>query len=71
MPRYKPSHRNTHDTLDDTGRVPHAELDAIIAQLRAAPITITGERDDPETALANLLTALAQLGLIIDSTTAT
>lgn len=31
---------------------------------------ITGARDDPEAALANLLTALAVIGLITDSTTA-
>lgn len=35
------------------------------------PVDVTGERDDPESALANLLTALASLGLITDSTTET
>ena len=34
------------------------------------PIEIPGARDDPEAALAALLTALATLGLIIDSTAA-
>jgi len=33
------------------------------------PPTITGSRADTEAALANLLTALAALGLIVDSTT--
>ena len=32
--------------------------------------TITGARDNPEAALANLLTALENAGLIVDSTTA-
>lgn len=32
--------------------------------------TITGARDDPEAALANLLTALENAGLIVDNTTA-
>lgn len=35
-----------------------------------AAVEITGARDAPEEALANLLTALATLGLITDSTTA-
>lgn len=34
-------------------------------------VSVTGERDDPETALANLLTVLAGLGFIVDNTTAT
>ena len=34
-------------------------------------VAVTGARDDPEGALANLLTALANLGLITNSTTAT
>jgi hypothetical protein len=34
----------------------------------AAPLEIEGERDDPESALAALLTGLATLGLITDST---
>lgn len=33
--------------------------------------TVSGARDDPESALANLLTALANLGLITDTTTPT
>jgi len=33
------------------------------------PPTITGSRADTDDALANLLTALAALGLIVDSTT--
>lgn len=35
------------------------------------PVEITGTRDDPESALANLLTALEGAGIITDSTTAT
>jgi hypothetical protein len=35
----------------------------------ASQQTVTGARDDPESALANLLTALAAYGLIVDSTT--
>jgi len=34
-------------------------------------VDVTGARDDPEGALANLLTALASKGIIIDSTTPT
>ncbi|NBD36737.1 MAG: hypothetical protein GVY30_12175 [Chloroflexi bacterium] len=33
--------------------------------------TVSGARDDPEAALANLLSAIENLGLITDSTTAT
>jgi hypothetical protein len=39
--------------------------------LSTAPVTVTGARDVPEEALANLLTALAGLGIITDSTTST
>ena len=35
------------------------------------PVVVTGVRDDAESALANLLTALADAGLIDDQTTAT
>lgn len=42
-----------------------------LAALSAAPVAVAGERDDPESALANLLTALAALGLITDGTTET
>lgn len=41
------------------------------ADLTGLPINVTGARDDPESALANLLTALATAGIITDSTTAT
>lgn len=37
----------------------------------AAPIDVDGARDDPEAALANLLTALDSAGIITDSTTDT
>lgn len=36
----------------------------------AEPIEVEGARDEPEGALASLLTALETLGLITDSTTA-
>lgn len=36
-----------------------------------APVEVTGARDTPEEALANLLTSLETLGLITDSTTVT
>lgn len=36
----------------------------------AVPQTITGTRDNPESALANLLTGLESAGVIVDSTTA-
>jgi len=70
-----------HANLPDAGRTQHFEIDArlpslhehaLLAALAAlAPVEVTGARDDPEDALANLLTALAALGLITDSTTAT
>ena len=48
-----------------------AEKD-LLEQLQAlAPHSVTGARDDPEAALANLLAALEALGLITDNTTAT
>jgi hypothetical protein len=38
-------------------------------QLTGTETSITGSRADTEAALANLLTALAALGIIVDSTT--
>ena len=71
-----------HRDLIGAGQVEHTEIDRrlptekekdILADLVAGglAIEVTGARDDPEAALANLLTALADLGLITDSTTAT
>lgn len=37
---------------------------------KSAAVTVTGARDEPEAALASLLTQLATLGIITDSTTA-
>jgi len=69
-----------HSRLPDAGRVSHFEIDVRLptddekSKLETlaenAPVTVTGARDVPEEALANLLTALATLGLITDSTTA-
>lgn len=71
----------SHKDLPDAGILPHRVIDErlpahheanLLRQVAlSAPVDVTGERDDPETALANLLTALASLGLITDSTTAT
>ena len=57
----------------DDRRLPAEGEKAILADLASggAPVEVTGARDDPEDALANLLTALETLGLITDSTTAT
>ena len=69
-----------HQDLQDAGLLPHAAVDGRLPSDRAAkflqdleataPAAVTGARDDPEAALANLLTALASLGLITDTTTA-
>jgi hypothetical protein len=69
-----------HEDLLGAGRLPHRTIERrlptddekeILRVLSAeTPSEITGARDDPEEALANLLTALATLGLITDSTTA-
>jgi len=69
-----------HSGLPDTGRVTHFEIDGrlptddekgkLAALAAGAPAVVAGARDAPEEALANLLTALAALGLITDSTTA-
>ena len=60
----------THKIIDLRLPSPKEKLD-LSTIANNAPIDITGARDDPEAALANLLTALATLGLITDSTTAT
>lgn len=60
-----------HTDLPDAGRITHFEIDDILAKLRPAPIDVTGARDTPEEALANVLQALHDLGLITDNTTAT
>ena len=58
-----------HRVIDE--RLPlHHETNLLRTLALSAPIDITGARDDPEAALANLLTALETLGLITDSTTA-
>ena len=70
-----------HRNLEGAGQTSHAEIDrrlpderekSLLADLVAGspPISVTGARDDPESALANLLAALESLGLITDSTTA-
>jgi len=63
-----------HTDLPDGGLIAHHDIDRRLSKLdkvdRLAPETVTGARDDPEAALANLLAALASLGLIVDSTTA-
>jgi hypothetical protein len=70
-----------HHDLPSSGQTSHAEIDqrlpnerqkALLAVLaQHAPVTVSGARDDPEAALADLLAALETLGLIADSTTAT
>lgn len=47
------------------------EVTLEILGLGSTPVEIEGERDDPESALANLLTGLALIGLVVDSTTET
>ena len=63
-----------HADLPDGGLIAHHDIDRRLSKLdkmdRLAPVAVTGARDDPEAALANLLVALASLGLITDSTTA-
>jgi hypothetical protein len=51
--------------------VPTETEKGILIDLVRAPIKVTEARDDPEGALANLLTALEALGLIADNTTET
>lgn len=63
-----PSAANKYVTADDA---PAALANGRIIRAGAAKPDVTGARDTPEAALANLLTALAALGLITDSTTAT
>lgn len=75
-----PDHTHRHSQIKDAGRFPHNIIDRCLPNPTQkellttlgdnAPIEITGARDDPEAALADLLTALATLGLITDSTTA-
>ena len=64
----------THTMLPDAGQLSHFAIDDALDKLQKAtenaPVTVTGARDAPEEALANLLTALETLGLITDSTTA-
>ena len=69
-----------HQYLPDAGQVPHSTIDqrlptarekARLAMLaKGAPVAVSGARDDPEEALADLLRALEELGLIADGTTA-
>jgi hypothetical protein len=69
-----------HRDLADGGLLDHRTIDRHLPTPsekgklevidRNAPIEVTGARDDPEAALANLLSGLEALGLISDSTTA-
>lgn len=69
-----------HEDLTGAGRLSHRiierrlptddEKDILRVLSAEIPIEITGARDDPEEALANLIAALETLGLITDSTTA-
>ena len=63
-----------HADLPDGGTIAHHEIDQRLSKLdkvdQLAPVAVTGARDDSEGALANLLVALASMGLIVDSTTA-
>ena len=68
-----------HQDLPDAGEVTHQIIDrhlpdarekALLIKLRGAPESVSGARDDPEAALANLLAALEDLGLINDNTSA-
>lgn len=61
---------DNHAELPDAGRISHQEIDELLNKLRTKPIAITGARDAPEEALADLLAALDKLGLIVDSTSA-
>lgn len=47
------------------------DMGAPVETLTGLPQAVAGTRDDPESALATLLTALAAAGIITDSTTAT
>ena len=69
-----------HEDLSGAGRLSHRvierrlptdnEKDILRVLSAEAPVDVDGARDDPEEALANLLSALEDLGLITDSTTA-
>jgi hypothetical protein len=70
-----------HSDLPDAGQNAHHIIDAMLPSgsekylIRKldiqAPQTVSGARDNPEAALADLLAALETLGLITDNTTAT
>lgn len=70
----------THRELPDAGSIDHRQIDIRLPTPKEhdklidigenAPEAVSGARDDPEAALANLLTALETLGLITDNTTA-
>lgn len=62
---------DTHADLPDAGRIPHFDIDKVMEDLRRAPLDVSGERDNPESALGNLLIALERLGIINNLTTAT
>jgi len=70
MPRSTRENRLPNTELDK--RLPTTTANYILTTITtSAPVTVTGARDEPEGALKNLLIALANLGLITNSTTAT
>ena len=62
----------THARLPDAGARPHFTIDEQLEKLQECtdnlPVDVEGDCEDPEDALANLITALETLGLITDST---
>jgi len=62
------NHTNTGSKAD--GNLYHRQDDDTEYQLTGQEVSVTGARNNPEAAVANLLTVLAGLGFIVDNTTA-
>lgn len=69
---YTPQPPPSQPAQDLSRLLPTDHEKAFLEQLTAqAPRTVSGARDDPEEALADLISELARLGLVKDSTTET
>jgi len=61
-------HNNLYPKTDDEWYA--TKSDGTEQQITNVGTSLTGARDDPEAALANLITILAAQGFIVDNTTA-
>lgn len=71
LPRLRATARTTLPPVTKTQAEEAAHTGETTLLTTADPPTLEGERDDPESALANLITLLEAAGILVDETTET